>query len=53
MAREVGQKWNQKILNWRPYENTRNRSRLSLRWRDELNEEFGSPWQSMAQDHER
>ncbi len=23
VSREVGQKWNQEILNWRPYENTR------------------------------
>ncbi len=53
VAREVGQKWNQKILNWRPYESMRNRGRFALRWSDELKKESGSQWQRRAQDRRR
>ncbi len=41
VAREVGQKWNQKMLNWSPYENTRKRGRPALRRSEELEKEFG------------
>ncbi len=53
VAWEVGQKWSQKILNWRPSENPRKRDRPALRWSDELNEEFGSRGQRVAQDRRR
>ncbi len=41
VAREVREKWNQKNLNWRLYENIRNRGRPALKWSDELKQEFG------------
>ncbi len=53
VAREVGQKWNQKILNRRPSENMRNRGKPALRWSDGFKKEFGSQWQRRAQDRRR
>ncbi len=53
VAREKGEKWNQKILHWRPYDKSRDRGRPPLRWRDEIIAEMGPHWQRRAQNKKK
>ncbi len=44
IAKDKKNKWGTKILNWRPFGGSRERSRSATRWRDEIVKEKGIIW---------
>lgn len=50
LARENVMKWNRILTMWVPHQGYRNKGRPVKRWADELVQEIGSHWPSVAKD---
>ena len=49
-SRKGNNGWEQKLLNWTPYDHKRRRGRPKIRWRDEIRNHVGLAWQRDAKD---
>lgn len=53
VARSSTNRWNRKIVDWRPYEHKRGRGRPPMRWYDDFKKTAGLNWIQIAQDRDR